>query len=135
MRRNLNKSSGGRRILCTPRTGVPGSLIPSTGEHGASYLYNDLDLPADNDVEVRGYVTSPPDLPGWFAHKDGSWEHDPEAVPGSYPFTYQLYAFNQPVGAPITSYIVITGGDLTSEISEAAALDALAFDEKVRAVA
>ena len=59
-RRNLNQSYPHGRICGTPSTGVKGSLIPSTGTNGPGYLYRYLTLPADNDAEFSGYITSLP---------------------------------------------------------------------------
>jgi hypothetical protein len=42
--------------------GVRGADVPSTGTDGPSALYPCLTLPADADVEVRGYITRWPEL-------------------------------------------------------------------------
>jgi hypothetical protein len=43
-----------------PGHGVRGAAVPSTGTDGPSPLFPCLTLPADADVEVRGYVTRRP---------------------------------------------------------------------------
>ena len=70
--------------------GVLGSEVPSSGLHGASYLFNDLSLPADAGKEVRGLVETPPSAGTWFAWEDGSFSLV-GAPDGEYTFTYRLY--------------------------------------------
>lgn len=89
--------------------GVLGSSVPSTGEHGASYLYNDLDLPADNGVEVRGLVETPPSDGTFFAYEDGSFSLV-GAPDGEYTFTYRLYVDGVDLGtAGVTLFIGTEG--------------------------
>lgn len=53
--------------------GVRGADVPSTGTDGPSALYPCLSLPADNDVEVRGYITRWPTLGTLDIAEDGSF--------------------------------------------------------------
>ena len=67
--------------------------IPSTGEHGAAYAYNDLDLPTDDDKEIRAPVTVPPGgagLVSFFPHEDTSVDLVVSAD-GVYSWTYELF--------------------------------------------
>jgi hypothetical protein len=101
MLRNLNQSSGGQRVCGTPKSGVLGSLIPSTGDNGAGYTYNDLSLPADNTKEICGRITSWPSAGTLTAYEDTSFEFS-GAPDGAYAFQYQLYVDGVAVGSPST---------------------------------
>jgi hypothetical protein len=70
--------------------GVIGSSIPSTGDNGASFLYNDLTLPADANKEIRGLIISQPSAGQFYVYEDGSFEFS-GAADGIYPFTYRLF--------------------------------------------
>jgi hypothetical protein len=85
--------------------GVLGSAVPSTGEHGASYLYNDLDLPADADKEIRGLIVTPPSAGTFYAYEDGSFSFV-GAPSGTYTFVYRLYVDGADLGtATATIYL------------------------------
>jgi len=73
--------------------------IPSTGDNGPSYLYNDISLPADAGKEVCGRITTWPSAGQLFAYEDGSFEFI-GAPDGSYSFAYQLYVDGVITGAP-----------------------------------
>jgi hypothetical protein len=105
MLRNLNTSTGGKRILGTPKTGVLGSLIPSTGDNGAGYCYNDLVFPTDNAKEIRGQILTWPSAGTLTAYEDTSFEFS--APDGVYYFTYQLYVDGVSVGSPATVTLVV----------------------------
>lgn len=98
--RNLNYSVGGKRILGTPKTGVLGSLIPSSGDNGAGYAYNDLSLPADAGKEIRGRITTWPASGTLYAYEDTSFTFT--APDGTYSFQYQLYVDGVATGSPVT---------------------------------
>jgi hypothetical protein len=66
--------------------GVLGSAVPSVGDNGPSYLYNDLNLPDDANKEYSGFVETPPGIGTFFAYEDGSFSYD---GPTSF-FTYRL---------------------------------------------
>lgn len=70
--------------------GVLGSAIPSAGDSGASFLYNDLSLPADAGKEIRGQILTWPSAGNLLAYEDGSFEFS-GAPDGAYSFTYRLY--------------------------------------------
>jgi len=70
--------------------GVLGSDIPSTGTHGASYLYNDLVLPADAGKEIRGLIVTPPSVGTFYAYEDGSFTFA-GAPGGIHSFVYRLF--------------------------------------------
>lgn len=85
--------------------GVLGSAVPSTGEDGPSFLYDDLSLPADSGKEIRGHITTFPVGGTFFAWEDGRFSFD--APDGDYTFVYQLYVDGVAVGSPVTEYITI----------------------------
>lgn len=69
--------------------GVLAETIPSSGDSGASFLYNDLSFPADNGKEISGEILSFPSSGTFFAYEDGSFEFS-GAADGRYDFTYRL---------------------------------------------
>jgi hypothetical protein len=84
-------------LVCGNRgLGVLGSAVPSTGDNGAGYLYNDLSLPADANKEVRGLIVTPPSAGTFFAYEDSSFEFT--APDGAYTFTYRLYVDGADLG-------------------------------------
>lgn len=96
--------------------GVLGSDIPSTGDNGAGYLYNDLTLPADAGKEVRGLILTQPSAGSLFAYEDSSFEFS-GAPDGSYSFAYRLYVdgvdtgtgtSTLQVGSPVAAISVVT---------------------------
>lgn len=70
--------------------GVLGSTVPSVGNSGAGYLYNDLNLPADADKEVRGLILTQPGAGALYTYEDSSFDFT-GAPDGNYTFTYRLY--------------------------------------------
>jgi hypothetical protein len=102
--------------------GVLGSAVPSTGEHGAGYLYNDLVLPADADKEVRGLITvAPVGLDSFFAFEDSSFEA--AGNDGIYGFTYRLFVDGVDQGtADVTINI---GGTTTTPAAGVATVSAI----------
>lgn len=70
--------------------GVLGADVPATGLHGASYLYNDITLPADAAKEIRGLIVTVPGAGTFFAYEDGSFSLI-GAPDGAYTFSYRLY--------------------------------------------
>lgn len=96
--------------------GVLGSAVPSTGDNGAGYLYNDLSLPADASKEVRGLILTQPSAGTLYAYEDSSFEFT-GAPDGSYTFTYRLYVdgadtgvgtVNLQVGSPVAAVSATT---------------------------
>lgn len=96
--------------------GVLGSSVPSTGDNGAGYLYNDLSLPADANKEVRGLILTQPSAGTLYAYEDSSFEFT-GAPDGTYTFTYRLYVdgadtgvgtVNLQVGSPVAAVSATT---------------------------
>lgn len=81
--------------------GVLGSDIPSTGEDGPSFLYNDLDLPNDANKEIRALILTWPSDGDLFVYEDGSFSFT-DAPDGTYFFTYDLYVDGVKVGDTAT---------------------------------
>lgn len=78
-------------VVCGHRgLGVLAEDIPSTGDNGGSYLYNDITLPADAGKEICGRITTWPSAGALYAYEDGSFEFT-DAPDGQYSFAYQLY--------------------------------------------
>ncbi len=92
--------------------GVLGSAIPSTGDSGASYLYNDLSLPADADKEICGRITAWPASGELVAYEDGSFEFS-GAADGAYSFSYQLYVDGVATGSPVGVDLAVGAGGTT----------------------
>ena len=88
--------------------GVFAEDIPSTGDAGASFLYNDVTLPADNGKQIRAHILTLPTAGTLFVYEDGSFTFT-GATDGAYTFTYQLYVDGVSTGSPAT--VSITVGD------------------------
>ncbi len=73
--RDMNQSFSGKRLCTTPFVGVLGSTVPSTGDDGPGYLYNDLVLPEDNSNYVRGFVTTFPTSGTFLPNDDSSFTY------------------------------------------------------------
>jgi len=93
--------------------GVLAANVPSTGENGAGYLYNDLDLPTDNGKEVRGEIVVWPSAGTLAANEDSSFEFT-GAPDGAYSFQYQLYVDGVLTGSPATVDLVVGGATTVS---------------------
>ena len=93
----------GAVVVGVPGLGVPAEAVPSTGEHGAGYLYDSLEFPADNGKEVRGLITTWPTLGTLTAFEDSSFEYDGP----SDTFAFQMYVDGVAVGTPQTVTLVI----------------------------
>lgn len=94
MLRNLNKSSGGRRILGTPNVGLLASQIISetaTGDNGAGLLYDEA--LANTNKQLRLNITSTPSSGSLFVYENGSFELT-GAADGSYAISYQYFVDN-----------------------------------------
>ena len=94
MLRNLNKSSGGRRILGTPNVGLLASQIISetaTGDNGAGLLYDEA--LANTAKQLRLNITSTPPSGSLFVYENGSFELTGVAD-GSYAISYQYFVDN-----------------------------------------
>ncbi len=93
--------------------GVLAENIPSAGSSGPGYLFNDLDLPADNGKEVRGEIVAWPSSGTLAAHEDSSFEFS-GAVDGNYSFDYQLYVDGVLTGSVTT--VNLTVGNLPATV-------------------
>jgi len=80
----------GAYVIGETGLGVVAENIPSTGLHGASFLFNDLSLPADNGKEIRGLIVTPPTDGAFYVWEDGSFSLV-GAADGGYTFVYRLY--------------------------------------------
>lgn len=93
--------------------GVLAEHIPSDGDDGGSYLYNDLSLPADAGKEICGRITTWPSAGTLFAYENGAFEFS-GAPDGDYTFTYQLYVDGVASGAGTVSLQVGLAGGTVS---------------------
>lgn len=94
MLRNLNESSGGRRVLGTPNVGLLASQIISetaTGDNGAGLLYDEAQVNAGKQLRIS--ITSSPISGSLFVYENGSFELT-GAADGSYAIGYQYYVDN-----------------------------------------
>jgi hypothetical protein len=89
--------------------GVLGSTVPSTGEHGPSYLYNDLVLPDDAGKEIRGLIVTPPSAGTFFAFEDGSFTLV-GAPDGTYTFVYRLFVDGVDFGTAEATIVIGVDG-------------------------
>lgn len=69
--------------------GVLAQDIPSTGDSGASFLYDDITLPADNNKSIRALVSNRPVVGNLFIYEDGTFTATgfPDGI---HTFNYQL---------------------------------------------
>lgn len=93
MLRNLNRTEGGKRILGTPFLGVLGSAVPSSGDSGPAFGYNDLVLPGDATKRFRFLRLTQPSAGTLTINEDSSFTFE-GAPAGSYSFTYQKWDDN-----------------------------------------
>ena len=93
----------GAVVVGVPGLGVLAEQVPSTGEHGAGYLYASLEFPADNGKEVRGLITTWPTLGTLTAFEDSSFEYDGPTD----SFAFQMYVDGVAVGAPQTVTVTV----------------------------
>ena len=97
-------------LVCGVRgLGVPGASVPSGGDSGPGYLYNDLALPADAQKEVCGRITTWPAGGELLAEEDSSFTYD--GVTDT--FEYQLYVDGVATGSPVTVYLNVGGQALS----------------------
>jgi hypothetical protein len=106
MLRNLNRVTGGKRVLGTYRIGIRGDHVPSAGTHGPAAGYPSLSLPAQNAALVRFEVTAAPASGVLTMGEDTSFQLAGAAV-GTYSLTGNQYHDNVLYGA-VTHTIVIT---------------------------
>lgn len=96
-------------VVCGDRgLGVLGSTVladTATGDHGAGYLYNDVDS-GDEAKEFRGLIVTPPSAGTFFAYEDGSFSL--VAPDGAYTFVYRLYVDGVDLGTATASVTIGT---------------------------
>lgn len=80
----------GKFVIGVSGLGVIGSLIPNTGEHGASVLWQHVTLPVDNNVLFYAVVTVPPQVGTLDFNLDGSFTYTAPLNTGD-SFTYEWY--------------------------------------------
>jgi hypothetical protein len=100
--------------------GVLAEDIPSGGESGPGYCYNDLDLPADTGREICGRIASWPAAGTLTAGEDTSFTFT-GAADGTYSFTYQLYVDGVAVGSPATVTLTVGSGVIACNLGAAVA--------------
>lgn len=93
----------GAVVVGDPGLGVLAESVPSSGEHGAGYLYASLEFPADAGKEVRGLITTWPTLGTLKAYEDSSFEYDG----ASDTFAFQMYVDGVAVGTPQTVTVAV----------------------------
>lgn len=69
--------------------GVLAETIPSSGDYGPPYAYNDLSFPADNGKEICGRIATWPSAGTLVPQEDTAFSFS-GAPDGSYSFTYDL---------------------------------------------
>ena len=105
-------------IVCGDRgLGVLADDIPSDGDNGGSFLFNDISLPADSSKEICGRITTWPSAGTLYAYEDGSFEFS-DAPDGICSFQYQLYVDGAASG---TGTVSLQVGASTVTISATAA--------------
>ena len=109
MLRDLNVSTSGRRVCGTPKLGVRGAAIPSTGQHGPSIIYPSLSLPADANKFSRARILTWPAQGVLRVYEDGSLDYDGTGVFEPQTFTFQLYENGVAIGGVLTATLD-TGG-------------------------
>lgn len=108
MLRNLNQSSGGRRILGVPQVGIEAATITSqtaTGDNGPGLLYDESINPVNAGKQLRLVVTSPPSAGVFFAYENGSFDFS-GAPDGSYSIGYNVLADNALIGSDTATVVV-----------------------------
>ena len=95
--------------------GEKGSNIPASGPNGSAYAYPSLDLPADNNLEIRGLIKTGPvissgsgSIDSFTAYDDTSFQL---AVTGNVivSWTWDLVVDNVVVGSDLLATVDFTG--------------------------
>jgi hypothetical protein len=97
----------GKFLADSPGFGVLGVDIPIEG-----YIHQYLDMPSDNDKEMRGEILSWPSAGELVVYNDTTWEFT--GPNGSYEFTFQGYRDNVPFG-PVRTVSFTVGETNTYE--------------------
>lgn len=112
MLRNLNVTSGGRRILGVPDVGILAATIASetaSGSNGPGLLYDESINPANAGKQLRLAITAPPSAGMLFAYENGAFDFD-GAPNGTYSVGYSWYA-DDVLGGSDTATIVVGASD------------------------
>lgn len=111
--------------------GILAQDIPSTGDHGASVLYDQVALPGDNDKEVRAEIlTAPIGLTTWYQDEDGSVTAS--GPDGAYSYTIQVSVDGIALGSAKT--VTLSFGVGSSSVDMIGALGALSASAASSAV-
>lgn len=112
--------------------GILAEDIPSTGEHGASVLYDQVTLPGDNGKEVRAEIlTTPSGLTTWYQDEDGTVTAS--GPDGAYSYTIQVYVDGVALGS--TKTVTLTFGAATVAAAIAGALGVLVASAQSQVIA
>ena len=98
-------------VVGDPGHGVIANDVPSTGEDGPGYIYDQVQSLSLTTEEVRGLITTPPASGDLFAYEDSSFTFD--APDGSYSFQYQLYVDGVATGSVQTVNLTIGATTIT----------------------
>lgn len=112
MLRNLNVTTGGRRILGVPDVGILAATIASqtaSGTNGAGLLYDESINPANSGKQLRIDITSIPGSGTLFVYENGSFDFD-GAANGTYSIGYDWYA-DDVLGGADTATVVVGAAD------------------------
>ena len=93
----------GALVVGNPGLGVLAEQVPSSGTHGAGFLYPSLQFPLDTGKEVRGFITTWPTLGTLTVYEDSSFEY----VGDSDTFAFQMYVDGVAVGTPQIVTVVV----------------------------
>lgn len=108
MLRDLNQTEApGMRRLGLSTTGMLGADLPRTGEHGPSWMYPSIDLPADADKEYSLWVRSTTLPAGILPPDDYGSLVAPGLPDGAYPTTFTLREWGVPLEPDVTATIYV----------------------------
>ena len=112
MLRNLNVTTGGRRILGVPDVGILAATIASqtaSGTNGAGLLYDESINPANTGKQLRIAITSAPGSGTLFVYENGAFDFE-GAANGTYSIGYNWYA-DDVLGGADTATVVVGASD------------------------
>lgn len=110
--RNLDVTTGGRRILGVPDVGILAETIASetsTGTNGPGLLYDESINPANAGKQLRIRITSLPSAGNIFVYENGAFDFW-DAPAGTYYVGYDWYA-DDVFGGADTATIVVGAAD------------------------
>lgn len=128
MLRNLNVTTGGRRILGVPDVGILAATIASqtaSGTNGAGLLYDESINPANSGKQLRIAITSAPGSGTLFVYENGAFDFD-GAANGTYSIGYDWYA-DDVLGGSDTATVIVgatDGGSAGATLTGASSLTA-----------